>query len=299
MEHELNQLERYYLIFTDILNNIEHKKYCYMSNESYMQLYVQDLFKGELCNCMQIYWKEMLLRAHFAAVTSIIRNHKWLSGVIYGIENKNLMVFASSLRGFLEAVTDSYYSLESVPTSLALNFTNINQAIKGELSRPLYCGELEDKLIHFQFAAKSNEKYQNAEKALTNSKYIELFDMYSDVKTKELYSLLCEITHPASKSISCFTSEVKVSDDCSYSITSTESDNKQILEIKDKYKGSINQLMRMSVSTSVISLKILNLYDFDGVKSDYINDCVVEKIIIKDNWNKILKMVEQGADYIE
>jgi hypothetical protein len=299
MKRNINSIDSYYYCYTDIVNHMDHKKYCYMDSETYLQIHIQGVFNGNIRKSMQIYWKEILLRAHFAAVMSIIRNQKWLSGVVMGIESKNLMVFASSLRGFLVSVTDSYYSIESLPTSLSLNYKNINKAVKGELNQEFSSEELENKLIHFQFAERSKEKYQSNKTALTSAKYIELFDMYSDITIKELYSILCEITHPASKSLSCFTSEINVSENYSFMVTSTETDNIQINEILNVYRDSIIQLMKISLTASVVTLKILSMYDYEDIKSDYINRSAVNDLISEKGWNEVLDMMDKGKDYLK
>ncbi len=299
MDGKIKLINYYYYLFTDILNKIEHKKYCYMETGSFIQLYFQGIRKGNICHTMQTYWKEILLRAHFTSVLSIIRNQKWLSGVVMGIESKNLMVFSASLRGFLESVVDSYYSIEQLPTSLSLNYKSINKAVRGECNQIFFSEELEDKLIHFQFAKKTKDKYNNAKKALTNAEYIDFFDMWSDVKTKELYSMLCEITHPASRSLSCFTSKVVVSESYSYATTSSSTDNEQIFEIIHDYGDEIVQLMKMSLPAPVICLKILSMYDFEDVKSEYVNECDINNIISEKSWNEILEMMEKGTDYFK
>ena len=122
MSNKVELFKDYYILYSDVVNIMEHKKYQYMDTNSYFGLYVEGLFKGNVRDLQKIYWEEMLQRIHFAAVTSIIRSPKWLEGVRVGIETKNLIVFSSSFRGFLEATVDSWYSLESMPTSMALKY---------------------------------------------------------------------------------------------------------------------------------------------------------------------------------
>ncbi len=299
MNRETNLVELYYFYFTDIAHNMEHKKYYYLDEGTFMQAYIQGIAKGNLCKSMQMYWEEMLHRAHFAAATSILRNQRWLSGVKFGLDNNNIMVFASSLRGFLESVTDSLYSLESVPTSFALNFKNINKAVKGDLKQAFMSSELESKLIHYEFAKKSKEKNNSDLIALTSAEYIKQYDMHSDAPNKELYAVLCELTHPSSRSISCFTTEITVSEDYSYNMTSVEAEIKTMDEIMKKYYVNITQLMKLSLIAATISLKLISMFDFIDTKSEYINECAVNKIISSEGWQEILEMIDKGGDYLQ
>lgn len=299
MNNKKDILELYYIMYSNVVNKIEHKNYEYTDVAGYMNIYFKGLSNGDIRQSQKIYWQEILLRVHFAAVTSLIRAQKWLSGVILGRETKNLLVFCASLRGFLEATVDSYYSLESLPASLALNFKNINSALKGELNQSFVNNELESKLIHFQFA-KRGKKGSDASIniAHTNVEYIKSFDL-DNIGIKELYSELCELTHPAANSVNCFTEEIVVSEFHSYSVTSTETDNDVISEIISKYWDQINILLKMGISLYCICLKLLTLFDFKNVHSEYINESIFENILNKDSWNKLLEMVEKGEKYLD
>ncbi|EOU1139361.1 hypothetical protein C0L85_05430 [Clostridium perfringens] len=288
MKQKLNLIKCFQYYFDDILNNIEHKKYYYTDCESYMKLYVNDMNSRDMSTSMQIYWKEILLRVHFTATTSIIRNQRWLSGVISGIENKNFMIFSSALRGFLESVTDSFYSLEEFTTALPLNYKNINKAVRGELNELMSTEKLENDLLHFQMAKKSKENMFIL-KALPATKYIEYFDKFNSTKTKELYSQLCEITHPASRSITCFTEEIVVSDSYSYLQTTLINDSNQIEKIFDDYLSSIESLLKISLTIPFLILKILLKYDFDEVKSEYIERCAANELL-RESFEKVLKL---------
>lgn len=299
MNNEKDILELYYTIYSDVVNKIEHKNYGYTDLGGYLNIYIQGLSNGDIRQSQKIYWQEILLRVHFAAVTSLIRTQKWLSGVVLGRETKNVLVFSASLRGFLEATVDSYYSLESLPTSLALNFKNINSALKGELNQSFTNDELESKLIHFQFAKKGKKGSDaSVNVARTNVEYIKSFDL-ENIGIRELYSELCEVTHPAANSINCFTEEIVVSEHHSYSVTSTETDNGVILEIIRKYWKQINSLLKMGMSLYCICLKLLTLFDFEDIHSEYINDSIFNTILNKDSWNQLLEMIEKGEKYLD
>lgn len=52
---------------------------------------------------MQIYWREILGRAHWCASTSLIRSDRWLDGALRSYEGNNLLSLSACYRGFLEA----------------------------------------------------------------------------------------------------------------------------------------------------------------------------------------------------
>ena len=291
--------KQYCEIYSDVVGKIEHKKYQYTDLEGYMSLYVDGLSKGDIRESSKIYWQEILQRVHFAAVTSLIRTKKWLEGVVHGIEVKNLLVFSSSLCGFLEATVDSYYSLESLPTLMALNFNIINAAVRGELNNSIVQEEIENKLIHFQFAKKGKRgKDAEVKIAHTNIDYIKSFDL-ENIGIKELYSDLCEVTHPAANSVNCFTKEKIVSENHSYIITSTESDDLIISELIGKYSNQIKQLLKIGLSLYCLCLKILTLFDYEDVHSEYIDKSVFSKLSNKKSWRGILEMIEKGEKYLD
>lgn len=291
--------EEYYTIYSDVVKKIEHKKYKYTDLEGFMSLYVEGLSKGDIRESQKIYWQEILQRVHFAAVISLIRSKKWLEGVVLGLKTKNLLLFSSSFRGFLEATVDSYYSLESLPTIMALNFKLINSALKGELNQRLVSEEIENKLIHFQFAKKGKKgKEPEIKIALSNTDYIKSFDL-ENMGIKQLYSDLCEVAHPAANSVNCFTKEEIVSENYSYIVTSTETDNIVISELIDKYSSQIEHLLKIGLSLYCICLKILTLFEYEDINSKYINESIFDKLLNKDSWDGILEMIEKGEKYLD
>lgn len=299
MSDKRETLEQYYAIYSDVIEKIEHKRYQYTDLEGYLRIYIDGLNKCDIRESQKIYWQEMLQRTHFASVISLIRSKKWLEGTVLGLETKNLLLFASSFRGFLEATVDSYYSLESLPTLMALNFKIINSVVRGELNKCISHEEIENKLIHFQFAKKGKKgKTPEIKIALSNADYIKSFDL-ENLGIKELYSDLCELTHPAAKSVNCFTKEIKVSENYSYSVTSTETDDIVISKLINKYSNQIEHLLKTGLSLYCICLKILTLFDYEDVYSEYINRSIFDELLDKEAWNIILEMIEKGEKYLD
>ena len=276
----------------DIINKMVHKRYYYSSNETYFNTLLNE---KDIKSSNKMYWEEILLRVHFAAITSIMRNDKWLHGINLSIETSNYILFAASLRGLLESVTDSYYSLNT-PLDLACNFKNIKLAIKGNLDRMFVADTFEEKLIHFQFAAKSDKSGLPYNKPLFATKYIELFDQNSDIITKELYIKLCEVVHPAQDSVSCFKTNIRESENFEYSITDTGLDDLYIESIINDYGTAIIQLLKMSINAPVLNLRILNHMDHELVRSEYLNSCLIFDLLSEDVWDQVLEMIDKSYE---
>lgn len=286
----------YYVIYDDVIKGMEQKKYAYIDTENFIQNYVEQLGNGDIRESQKIYWMEILLRVHFTAVTSVIRAKKWLYGVLVGVESGNLMIFSASLRGYLESVVDTYYSLESIPCGLALNYKKIKMAIDGKMNYMFTSNEIESKLLHFQFAKRGKDLPKD-KKALTNTEYIKSFDL-DKIGVKSLYSELCEITHPASNSVNCFSKEVVVSEWCSYCIIDENEDRDYIEKILERYEEPIKHLMKMDISLNGICLKILNLFKCDEVYTSNIDESLFSKMVNNDTWKVILEMTEKGEEYL-
>lgn len=267
---------------------MSHKEYYYIDNGTYLNLMIKNLFEGDISNNMKIYWKEMLFRIHFIATSSILRNAEWIKGILFGLEENNTMIFSSSLRGLLEAVTDSFYSLESVPTGLALNYKKIMQALEGNMNRTFHAETLEKTLIHYEFASREGK---DEDKALSANAYIKEYDECSKVDTKKLYIQLCGIVHPAAGSLTSFRKEVKVSEHISYTSTCFDK-NIVIKNIWKENEEAIKLLVKMSILLPVLCLKVLNSFEFEEIDSRYIEKCKVVGIFDKDKLKEIDKMME-------
>src|SRR5436190_1678733 len=99
-------------------------EYSFMPDTQYKKLLL-----ANTANAMEVYWKELLYRAHFAAATSIVRMHRWLSGMVGAAKSANLPVFCAAFRGFLEASADSFETLNRIAPTLADGHSLIRKAL--------------------------------------------------------------------------------------------------------------------------------------------------------------------------
>lgn len=143
---ELTGIETYYpVLLHGFICDLEGYSYSYMPAEEFAQL-------DRLETRQRIYWFEILERAHCAALTSLLRLHRWLEAMRTAGEAENYLSFAASFRGLLEAAADSRYSFENVPRMLANGFPYLFEAAHGRGRDLVLAPELEEALIHFSHA---------------------------------------------------------------------------------------------------------------------------------------------------
>lgn len=207
MERELNQAERAVgeiaaralMKIEDLLPEVAGTKYTYLDMERYQQLLLRDIGQA-----MHVYWSEIVARAHFTASATLMRTSRWMRGVVEAHSSGNLLVLAAALRGLIEAVADSWYTLNQVGGTFSKEFYRIRQALKGRAKAIYHVEGLEDRLIHFMYARRLDrgEEAPEGHRARTTAKYLEsLGGGIFAAETKEVYGRLCQMTHPAAHSI--------------------------------------------------------------------------------------------------
>lgn len=166
---------------------------------------------NDLARSNEIYWREILYRAHFAASTALLRLREWLAGALRSHSDRNVLMLAAGLRGLLEAVGDTWQGVADVAPTLADHHTVVRDALAGKLSDQLYLlPELENDLIHFAYARKKHEgeyspRLHDAKSA--HECVSVLAESVPDVMA--MYATLCEYSHPASPTVFRFATEGK------------------------------------------------------------------------------------------
>lgn len=152
----------------------------------------------------------LLERCHLVSITSLARLCKWLEAAIAMIDSSNALAFAAALRGYLEAASDANDVMQFLPASLrkyAAYFYAVIHRPELVMRTMGSFGELEQKLIHFAFAArrpKTGPTLPGHEVAATTA-YIRDFARTNQIEGLEvLYAHLCELTHPAAASVFTF-----------------------------------------------------------------------------------------------
>lgn len=216
-----------------------------------------ELGKKDPEQALKVYWEELLFRLYVVGVVSIRRNHQWLDATLNA---PNIYGFYSSLRGLLESLTDSYYSLEGAPKLLASLGFKLHQLFNGfQRDRTAFFSEeLENKAIHFLFGrrVKKGEADQMPDdhKAKGATNYIKSMDRKHEFGLESLYADLCEVTHPSLYSLADY-----VTWDENTSVYSTHLTTKHSYRrIIKEHRKALDHLMYFAFNPPLVLLRVLN-----------------------------------------
>ncbi len=270
-------IEHYLKVTHDIEKNIDQKKYVYTIHDNE---YFADTISSDATELQKVYWEEILQRAHWAGLSSLIRNLQWIKGTAKAIEDNNLLSFSANLRCLIESSGDNLLSLLNVPNTLADNFENITKCISGKVEeKTMYASrELEEILIHFSYARKISEeektangkmpKYQNAKPA---SEYLKRLDSKVDNgPISELYSILCQFAHPAAHSVH-YLFQMSF-DNNKYEFKYSQNADKYYIErILNGYNEEIIKSLQYGFNQGITTLKTLNFFEYELTKTPYLD----------------------------
>ncbi|MEE1992115.1 hypothetical protein QPL90_11425 [Pseudomonas syringae pv. syringae] len=198
----------------------------------------------------------ILERCHIACMTSIARTSRWLRSSLNQLEEGNLLGFSASLRGLLEGAADAHDATSCTIDHLYKGFPFIYLRA-GSVSnqvKPVLLEELENRLIHYVYAGKPKKgsaplpHHTNK----SNYDYIKAVEMAGAAGAILLYSMLCELTHPAAPSIACFLEESDKKITLSFS-----QDKKIIHEILNDFESTIENFVTQTVNSALLSLILL------------------------------------------
>lgn len=229
----------------------------------------------------RVYWQEMLYRAHWAAISNSIRHTRWINACLaHSVVEPNFPAFCAALRGMTEAAADTSHSLGRVPETLAACSSHVIDALHGTSSSLATSQELEDQLIHFQFARKlaKGEAAPDTHKAKSAAKYIEAIN-HDRYPVRDLYSELCQVVHPAAQSLHWLTRMNNGG-----WVVGEPDDGEVILALCTRHKDSIEWIQQNSVNTTIFILQVLNAFPLSAVHTKSTRDIDMQSINL---YNKI------------
>jgi len=249
-------------------------KYTFLDPEDFKRLPPKEM--------MRVYWTEMLYRAHWGASSNLLRHKRWANACLALYHpNANYIAFCAALRGLTEAGADASYSLGNVPLTLAENYGSIVTALRRKAQVFTACKDLENMLIHFQFARKL-EKFEQAldvHKAELSATYIASIEHPDKSLIKPLYAHLCQVVHPAAQSL------LWMSPAETENIEISHGDDKTwITALCEDYRKAIEWVQMQSVNSSIFVLKVLNLFPIEEVKTKRVENINMSSMPL---WHKI------------
>jgi hypothetical protein len=246
--------------FIGMIDNLDlssrKTRYAFIANEDYEGIIHDDPSRG-----MQIYWGEMLARAHLTAVVAVLRSRHWIAAVMLAAKENNLLAFAAALRGLIESAADASTALKSVPRTLARDHSQICRALSGKLGKTFFvASELEDALIHFSYA-RHLTKAERADMPSSHAarqvrEYIQILEQGQVAGVIECYHALCDLTHPGASSVWMWLRPVS---DLEFDLAADQ-DGPVILDFLDEYRQTLIEMLMFSFNPAIVTLRVLNYF---------------------------------------
>jgi hypothetical protein len=248
-------------ILVDVLDDLGRYDYTFMSAPNYDAVLQEDWRRAQ-----QIYWEEILYRAHFAAAASLVRTARWIDAMIVLADADNYTAFMAAYRGCLEASADSFHTFQSVPGWLAEMHTVIRAALAGTPAHPVVFQDLEDALIHFTHArhVARNEVVEATHRAMQTKHYLDALAGDGLPEVTECYRRVCDVTHPGMGSIVCYADGYGTKTGTGYRLR-PDMDAKQILEFCSEFRAVSERMVFFGVVPPIMVLRILNDFAFPTV----------------------------------
>ncbi len=269
------------LAVTDQLSEaLSGYRYRFMPEDEYMTLSVGS-------EAMRVYWTEMLFRMHLAAATSVLRSQRWVEGTLMAFEADNHLAFGASLRGLVESAADTNDALLRVPKTLAHDFRVVYEAVHGKATAGFVANpDLEDALIHFSHGRRLKKGSADPEshKAKTTREYLSRVDS-ADGAISDCYSELCEITHPASRSVQIFLRPYDPEEDL---VLDPKWDRGYTLGLCVRHDDALKRILYLAFNAPIICLRLLNMFDVDAVKTPAADRVDTSRIPL---WNTLVSIL--------
>ena len=239
---------------------------------------------------MQIYWSEILARAHLASATAILRSRQWIEAMRVSVMAPNLLSFAASFRGLLESAADSSTALESVPLTLARDHTDLLRALAGKAQSEIHLNpELEDRLIHYASARRLTKAELQAaptsHKAQKVRDYINVLENGRVIDVIPCYQALCDLTHPGASSVGMWLHQI---DEHTYEIRANQ-DKEAIDYFLAEYRETFVELLFFAFNPALVTLRILNYFPLKSLHTAALNKWDMSRVPI---WEKCINLMD-------
>lgn len=237
--------------------------YKYFPLEDFSRLMVNDPAQAQ-----HIYWYELVGRAHFAAASSILRSAQWVKGVLIAHDGNLYLPFCANLRSLIESAADSLAGVAGAAQTFSENSNSVNDSLKFKSNLIVINRELEDHLIHFSHGRKLEKgdgapQYHSAKSARS---YIDQLESLGLAQAHTLYGLLCQVTHPASDSVSHFLS---VKGDVEFTLF-PHNDRAAITALIQRHEALLHALLCYAFNQPIILLRVLLHLDLPEYHSNEI-----------------------------
>ena len=259
MGHSISELHS---ILLNVEESIPGVVYKFTKDEDFLK--IDNIPESQL-----VYWSEIIQRLHACSATTLLRLKKWIEAIQIAFEQKNYYGFCASVRGLIEASSDSFYTLGRVIYPIAENFKHIKIATKGESTKTILSESIEDHLIHYLLARKLTRSEKDTFPDSHNARQVrEYLESLKDENAIELYAELCQVSHPSTMSLIPFLVE---HDEYGLTLHKEQIDDTLNINILDRHRETIYNSTMYALATSLCGLKMVNHFDvplFESLHTD-------------------------------
>jgi hypothetical protein len=281
---EALDIKAFFGILQDLAAGLGEFKYSFLHDDAFSSL-------TEAEDLNRVYWREMLQRAHLGAATALLRQHRWIEGAVDAACAPNLLAFAACLRGFLEASADVWDGLRGVARTFAARFRQVSAALKGELGTLHVSGELEDRLLHLQFARKIPrvESHPPVYDAKHVKDYLTGLQGEQTGSLHQCYAELCDLTHPGAASLLWFTLGAETATSTEY-VLNRAPDDQAITSFCRRFRGVPPWMVRQSVNLPLVTLKTLNEFGVPELHTPMMDEVNLDDVVA---WRRIKESIDR------
>lgn len=256
-------------------------RYGFMVAEQY-----DEISKSEPAVAIQIYWQEILLMSHMAAMTSLLRSRAWLLGSCRAIEDDNFLAFSGCFRGFLEAASDTFDALEAVPLALIENREHILKYLLRRPSAVIVIDGLEDKLIHFLVARelRKGEVVPSSHAAKKAADYFSSVEATRQGPIRELYRRLCDYAHPSKASVDLFIETQATG----HQLLRPAGQQQHAMALLSEHRDALETAFFCGLNVPFLTLKVLNEFPIEALHTPFLSSFRFDAIPVGEHIRKLL-----------
>jgi hypothetical protein len=274
--HLSNDILRYYHFILSLKESKDEWVYHFMPDVEYAKL--DDLDRSK------IYWKEMLYRIHIVILVSLFKSMRWLDSIENNMDN--YYGFCANLRGLIESCADSYYTLSSVPLTVANDYKEIYELIRNYSPKTIITNQkLQSILLHYIQATKLTREQKKLYPDEFNSKLV--IEYISCIKEgneriHDLYNILCGMAHPSNESTNPFlflhNGETIVCSD------SGHFESTLVANLLNDFNESLTIMFRDFMENILVTQKLLNCFNLQEINMDL---TMVHNLDNHPSWSEI------------
>jgi hypothetical protein len=268
--------EHYGPIVRTAISRLRNVPYRFYDNDEVLKAVKEGTIGAPEVNAIAV--GELLISAHLAAVTSIIRASRWMEATWREYEAENLLGWAGCCRSLLEAVGDTAHSLGRIAIGIAEQIPLLRKAMNGLDDFLVVAEEIEIALLHFSHARKLTKGERASEHpshaARQTFEYIDALGKAGLSDASPFYAELCQIGHPARASLSWLYEPIEggfLIDECR--------DKREIDRTVGRYSRTLHDLPSVAFNPGLLILRVLvkfrmfpavpelRRFDFAGAKA--------------------------------